>query len=745
MATYVAATASSTDQTGTSITTTLPSHSAGDLIIGWVDSPDVVPNLPSGWTNLSQTGFTRAFWRIAPDTSTSSAITFPTSTSAPAWAYAAYRGVADVAVAGTALPTTAFTDNAAAVVVHLIEGDGASTINAASGTTQRAVDRRSLPANVGIFEDNNFFGSVPSRTFNTVNSAVTLKLFPPALFVGGTNSTTDQTGTSITTTLPAHNTGDVIVGWVDSPDTVPQLPSGWTALAQTGFTRAFYRVAPDTSTSSAITFPTSTSAPAWCYAAYRNVGSVTFDSEGTGAITAGFTDNTMIGVLHLVEGDGGTVIGPASSTYTRAADRRSLGANAGIFENGTTTGTIGGRNFGTANRWVNLKLMPVAAPVLNATAALATTSTLTATGVRAAAASRGLTTVSTLTAIGVAERTASHGLTATSTLTAIVSGPTVSGAATLVAASTLTVTAVRAQPASTALVSTSVLTGTASSGAVTRDATAALATVSTLTADADRTQHLYPRMMILTKIVPQAPTSVIVVVDGGWPSDIVRFTVDGITVMNKTLDSVGGLGQTSIPVPEALGAAGVHTLMMESIFRELTYTMSDTFTVSLPPAPAPVAPPADAPVVVVPEAATPTGVYRWVFQDRMPGGLGTYVFPNNPTSMSNPHVKKMLAQTHTTAVDTGQYHMTEVAEFAINWSFQGVCLSQAHYDILDQFAKLKRRFYIIDHRNRAWTVAGVSFDPQARLRTNLNGTLTDWVHDYTFNAIIMDPNWVVPT
>jgi hypothetical protein len=585
-------------------------------------------------------------------------------------------------------------------------------------------------------------------------------------YVGATSSSSDQTGTSISTTLPAHQVGDLIIGWIDPQESIPDVPSGWTSLRQSGFTRAFYRFAADTSTSQTITFPASTLS-AWTYVAYRGAGSVVYKGEAS-STTASFTDAAVGQVLHLAEGDSGSVIGPATGTTQRAADRRNLSCNAGIFEDDVSSGTQPARAFSPTNRVVTVKLYEPATPdgenvafsvyqnvgvppltpdrdaafslyqnvglaplTPDRDAAFSLYQNVTV-GPKLGTAS--LTATSSLTAATSVIRVVTVSLTATSTLVAI-QGIIVANA-NLTATATLTAPGVKVRPATSALTATATLTATGSALRVYTLAGEGSLEVTNVV----REEHLFARVMILDKTFTQAPMSLTVVVEGGWPEDDVSFAIDGTEVLQRTLDSDGGLAATSIPVPEALGSVGGHTLTMESLTAEIGSQTADTFALTLAPDTPPTPVGGDIAAVVVPEAAT----VRWVLQDVLPGGLGSYVFPNNPTSMTNPHVKKQLSQTHTTAVNTGRYHISEVAEFSVQWSFTGVCFSQAHHDAMLAFSQLKRRFYIIDHRNRAWTVAALSFDPTARLRSNINGVFTDWAHDYTFTVLVMDQNWTVP-
>jgi hypothetical protein len=60
------------------------------------------------------------------------------------------------------------------------------------------------------------------------------------------------------------------------------------------------------------------------------------------------------------------------------------------------------------------------------------------------------------------------------------------------------------------------------------------------------------------------------------------------------------------------------------------------------------------------------------------------------------------------------------------------------HDQLLAYAELDHRFFVIDHRNRAWLVesTGVEFAP--RKRGEDKGTFNDWRSDYVFHANILD-------
>jgi hypothetical protein len=258
-----------------------------------------------------------------------------------------------------------------------------------------------------------------------------------------------------------------------------------------------------------------------------------------------------------------------------------------------------------------------------------------------------------------------------------------------------------------------------------------------------RVEQLNAILEVLDDTQKQAPTAVTVAVSGGWPNDDVQFDIDGTTVFTGTLDTDGSLMALSLPVGTSY-LAGTHTVTMTSLTAAPGYTTSDTFDLAYDPAVPLMTIGTDADPVEIAAAQTSTGVRRWVLQDLMPGGLGSYILPTNPSTMTSPHYSRLLNQDHTTSVAAGIYHVTEVAEHAVEWQFSGFCHTQEFYEKLVAYSQLNRRFYLIDHRNRAWIVAFTSLDMRARKRADVDGVLTDWAHDYTVSALIYDQDWKVP-
>jgi hypothetical protein len=240
---------------------------------------------------------------------------------------------------------------------------------------------------------------------------------------------------------------------------------------------------------------------------------------------------------------------------------------------------------------------------------------------------------------------------------------------------------------------------------------------------------------VLTPDLWRAPTAVVVSVEEAAPDTVLTFSIDGTTVGSEETDVDGYIHNLSLPVPATLGA-GTHTVSAGS-------AGSDTFTLAKAPATAVTAPGAHAAPVAVAGTLQPQGHYRWVLQDLLPGGLGSWVMPKNPTSWTSPILERQLTATHTTA-RTGHFHVTEGSDPVFEFSFTGLTTTQAEHDSLAAFAALNRRFYLIDHRNRAWIVTFTSFNSSPRRRATVDGVVTDWLIDYTMNALVFEQDWQVP-
>lgn len=257
------------------------------------------------------------------------------------------------------------------------------------------------------------------------------------------------------------------------------------------------------------------------------------------------------------------------------------------------------------------------------------------------------------------------------------------------------------------------------------------------------------RITILDPVVERAPTSITVVLSGGQAQTDVTFDIDGTDVYTVSADSNGMLGPTSLNLTATLGAAGTHTVTATQITDAGTITDSADFEVLRAPALYPQVIGLDAaPVLVAAALTTENGVQvrHWVLQDllaEVDGGIGSYVFPHNPGTMTSPHLEHALNSRHSTASD-GKAHIFEGGPFVKEWTFGGFCPSQEHQENIEAYRDLNRRFWVIDHRNRAWKVMFTNAEFEPRRRQNVNGVDTDWGSDFTVTATVFDQAHSIP-
>jgi hypothetical protein len=192
-------------------------------------------------------------------------------------------------------------------------------------------------------------------------------------------------------------------------------------------------------------------------------------------------------------------------------------------------------------------------------------------------------------------------------------------------------------------------------------------------------------------------------------------------------DETGGLVEFSLPIARLL-QPGTYTLtaIASGSSNVTAESASSTLTVVSPPLGAPSAleiAPTDLP-------DTTGSVQRWVFQDPMPGGLGTYQVPWNPSEMTSPFGVRPVTSDATTSPH-GQLVFWEGTRPAQNWSCKGYLETQEHYEKLLAFSGLNRRFWVVDHRGRGWVVTVVSFNA-----TPHRNATAPWAHDYELSFLI---------
>lgn len=223
------------------------------------------------------------------------------------------------------------------------------------------------------------------------------------------------------------------------------------------------------------------------------------------------------------------------------------------------------------------------------------------------------------------------------------------------------------------------------------------------------------------------PGIILVTVTNGDPDTVVTLSIDGETGTEQdvTLDATGTLISQAVFIDVAL-AAGTYTLRAEHPGKA---DSTVDFEVLEEPDETPPAVPADAQDPVdVPQV----GPRRFVLQDAAPSGLATFTMDQNPTSMSSPFPDNVFTIEGTTAPD-GQLLTWEGARRAKDWSWSGYFETEAMLNTMLAYLSLNHRFYVIDHRNRAWVVSFESFEPEP-----VKNVDKPWAHNYKAVFLIYD-------
>lgn len=234
----------------------------------------------------------------------------------------------------------------------------------------------------------------------------------------------------------------------------------------------------------------------------------------------------------------------------------------------------------------------------------------------------------------------------------------------------------------------------------------------------------------LDRDLRNSPTSAVVTVSGAAAYSQVTFKWKGDYVWQAKANRDGQLLNISVPIPASDAGTFVLRAEQASEYDTVSITLNrDTHGT-------PRIAPNDASPVHIPRDQKPTGDWPWVLQDLTAGGLGSYVMPINPSSMTSPHKARQLTAASTlswgaTDDDTRGFVWQQGYQ-ARSWSFAGYLETPQQYRALRRFATLKRRAYIHDHRNRAWIVVILDCDMVAR--RDYFGP--KWAHDYSVNALI---------
>lgn len=210
-----------------------------------------------------------------------------------------------------------------------------------------------------------------------------------------------------------------------------------------------------------------------------------------------------------------------------------------------------------------------------------------------------------------------------------------------------------------------------------------------------------------------------VTIGNGDVDELVTASLSGTDLETTTLDEYG-TSTFDVPIPELI--PGSYTLTLTAATNG-----SDTiaFTVAGDPLDTTVNEDDD----LTAPTYTPDPVNRWQLIDSTTGDGHTYTFPKNPEKWTTPWKPQFLTHAATTAPD-GEILAWQGGERAWRFQFSGIITTQAEYEALEFWSNLRRRFWLIDHRNVTRYVTFEHFDARARVVPN-----NPWVHDYTVSVI----------
>ena len=600
---------------------------------------------------------------------------------------------------------------------------------------------------VGPAEANNQIILV-GRAVTTTSAPSATPSVPPPPGLGATTSG-NSTGTSISVTLPTYSAGDLIViGAYRNNDSTNNGPDGWTRLVGDRYSRhhLWYRVMNGSEGTTATITNSEATYTGWVAATYKQAGTPALLRQDWDETSDSFATDPYMEVGYLAGAYGWNVGTPAGTTLLQSAVTTGDGRVNLYRLDKPLPNPSGNKTFSGA---VSSAAFGVPPSVIPATSVAVGQASTTATG------------MTSTPVVGPIVVPVGQATTAASALRAQLPSVELPAAAALTTAVATPVTILSAAvvPVGRAIID-------ADAWGVTGETDILLAVgranvLATGQAVTSRTVRLFPgststavgavstggfpivtegvELVILDPTQVRSPASLQVTVANTDPNDELDFHIDDVYVYSAVADVNGYLDVTSVPIPDEdpIGLKGTHTLKVTSATRGQD-TATFTLERDMPNRLTVLAPDVD-PVTV------PGSEGRWVFQDVLPGGLGSWVMPIGPDSMTSPHLQKDVTVGHVAAA-RGPYQISELALGTKEWVLRGYYPDEAYLAELRAYAGINRRFYVIDHRGRAWKVAAQSLNIEPRKRqTDSISAENDWAGSWEFTLTIHDQEAVSPT
>jgi hypothetical protein len=129
-----------------------------------------------------------------------------------------------------------------------------------------------------------------------------------------------------------------------------------------------------------------------------------------------------------------------------------------------------------------------------------------------------------------------------------------------------------------------------------------------------------------------------------------------------------------------------------------------------------------------------TEVIRWTFTDTETDEVASLIL--NPNKMSTPTFAREVQYAWTPAVGMAGIDRSQATP--TSWTFEGVILTQGHYNRLLEWAQRGVVLRVDDHLGRAFGIIIEKYDPIERLPT----ANRPWRADYTMTCLLLE---VLPT
>lgn len=237
-------------------------------------------------------------------------------------------------------------------------------------------------------------------------------------------------------------------------------------------------------------------------------------------------------------------------------------------------------------------------------------------------------------------------------------------------------------------------------------------------------------LVIMNPDQVRAPVQLSVSVSGAAPGATLTFEIDGEEIWVDVADADGLLDPTLILTQDDL-ASGTHTMTVTAGDPGDEGSQDFTLTEDAAAHPEDPDPDTDPPVV-------PGRNGRWVLNDVATGGLGEWIMPVSPQTMTNPHFDRIVSVKHTTAPVTGAWSVSEAEVGSKPWKIAGYYPDEDYLDQLKAYAELKHRFLIYDHRGRVWVVVLLDLDHEPRKRqSDAVSSNNDWAGSWSMDLMIV--------